>query len=286
MKHLTVGAEAHQTYYNALIYGPPGTGKTTLGVTCPEPILTLLSEQNGHHHVLAAAARLGRKCPQVVFIEQVDDLRDIVNLLYGDRSKPLKIGGLTYEWPATVVVDQLSDIARMIFKELEKKHPPKPGKDGLPAKARNWWPLVEDGVRNMIKALRDAPNHTLFLAELDEKFESDDDGKQTLVSFGPVMPMKTLTRAIAHAVSMIGHTYRTIDPVKRGPDGNKLIVYGVGTVGPQCYVVKPLRPLNDREVPDFASWVRRLDGSVEKVEMPVAPDEMRSAPAEVAEAKI
>lgn len=264
--------DAAPVHYNALIYGPPGTGKTSFGVSGPGPVLVLLTERNGLLHIRQAAARLGCEAPEVVFIERFEDMNVVAGQLYADPSKPFVIAGRTMKRPNTVVIDQVSDLGRLLSEEHDKKYPPKDGKDGLPTRARNSWNKFGDRMRGFIKTFRDAPCHTVFIAEYVDAMEGEEENQQRRI--GPVLPMKQLTAAMVHAVNVVGITYRTYTD-KKDAQGNRIIDYGVNLHGPQYQTTKILRPLNDREVPDFSSWVRRLDGAIENVVLPEPPDEMK-----------
>ncbi len=271
MKRLT--DDDASTHYNVLIYGPPGSGKTSFGVSAPDPVLHLLTEMNGKPHILGAAKRLKKARPEIFFIERTDDLNAVLAALYSDPSKPFVLGGREMARPRTVVVDQVSDLGRLFSDEHDKKFPPRDGKDGLPLRAMNSWNKLADTMRKFIKAFRDAPCHTVFLAEFVDTMKGEEDAKYRFA--GPVMPMNQLVPALVHAVSVVGTTYRTytsqIDPITK----NRIISYGVNLHAPQYQVSKILRPLNDVEVPDFASWVRRLEGAIEDVRLPEPPDEMK-----------
>jgi hypothetical protein len=75
---------AGETYVSAAIYGKPGTGKTNFGVSAPKPLIAL-TERQALIHVKAAAVRLGKPCPPVVFCESIQDLRDLVRACRGDK---------------------------------------------------------------------------------------------------------------------------------------------------------------------------------------------------------
>lgn len=282
MKRIT---EDKSNWHNVLIYGPGGTGKTSISATAPGPVLHLLTEQNGLHHIRDSAKRVGCPMPEVLFIESMDDLRYVATALYSDPKLPFSVGDLgraiVMPRPKTTVLDQLSDLGRLLMLEHDKKYPSKTGKDGLPVRARNWWNPMEDAFRGIVKTFRDAPCHTIFLAEVNEREASEEsDGVKAKPRWmGPRLPMQKLADAVHHSVSVCGRAYKTVQDQKDPLTGNRKIVFGVQINGPEYMMTKPLRPLLDNEVPDFGSWCRRLDGHVEDVIPPQAPDEMREGTA-------
>lgn len=267
-------------YYNVLLYGPPGTGKTTFGVTAPGPVLFALSEGQGYFHIKQACARTGVPMPTVLHMESISEYGALSKALHGgmgallppdsDDLGSITVNGTTVPRPRTLVLDSFTDAGKMLVAHMETKHPAKLDQDGLPTKKFNWWGALGDHVRGMIRAFRDAPCHVIFLCELDDKTTGDDEKAKR--SIQPVMPMRATVRDLAHAVNVVGVTYRTLTP-KKDDAGQRIVDYGVMTTGPQYMVTKPLRPLRDIEEPDFNSWVQRLDGEVVDVHSLALPEE-------------
>jgi hypothetical protein len=265
-------------WINACVYGKPGTGKTSLGVSAPKPLI-LLSESQGMVHVRQAAQRLGVEPPPTFLVESVDDYRAWLRALHGDKSKPLRVydqykgddgkvertlvAELT-EWPETVVVDSLTDAARLVTEEIRRQSPPKKGKDGLPVDAQRFWQVLADRMKNLIMGFRDLPMHTLFLCLADDREVGEEDSKQR--QLGPDLPMRRLPDLVAAAVNVIGYTYRR--EVREAGKPAKL-AYGVMTVGPEYMLLKPYRPLRDVEVANFSKWVEIIHGQLAK--LPAAP---------------
>lgn len=247
-------------YVNAMIYGKPGTGKTTFGVTASGlgPVLVLLSERQGAVHIKQAAQRLGVPLPRVLFMENLQDYRDVLRALKADRELPFRIitnqGEVVAEWetwPETVVLDSLTDLcARIMVDDIRRRAPQSADKTGLPRDADRFHFTLTDMVTNLIMLYRDAPVNTIFLCLLDDKMVGKGNNQKRVVS--PKMPQRALPDTVAAAVNVIGATFRTIR------DG--VVNYGICTVGPDYMTLKPCAPLRNVEVPDFASWVTRLRG--------------------------
>lgn len=255
-------------FLKALVYGEPGSGKTNFGVSAPSPLI-LLSEQQAVANVRDAAKRMGRPRPPTLVMDKLDDYRHVLRALHGDQSKPFVVqddnGNVILKldtWPETVVLDSITDIAKMVSTEIREQSPQKTGKDGLPVDSERYWNVLADRTEKLIRAFRDVPRHVLFLALLADKEIGEGDEKSRWV--GPQMPMKAMPNVLMAAVNVVGITYRTrskdvvIDPVTKKP--SRPMVYGIATTGPDHMKTKPYPPLRDAEVTDFSSWVARING--------------------------
>jgi len=271
--------QEEEKYVKACIYGPPGSGKTTFGVTAPKPLIAV-TERQAMVHIREAARRLGTPLPQVFYIEEANDLRNLVRSLGGDRSQPFKVfekhGNDKIcvhqgEWPDTFVLDSATDACRLLVEEIRRESPPKRGNDGLPVDSQRFWNVLIQRAEMMITYIRDLPMHAVFLALSDDRDKGDEDNKQR--SLVPLMATKGLGMKLAAAVNVVGYTYRK---TKRGQPGKQnTIEYGIQTTGPEYMTTKPYRPLRDTEVPDFGYWIRVIRGEV-------APD-AQEAPSPTAE---
>ena len=65
------------THLKALIFGDTGTGKTTLGVTCPTPLI-ILSETQGEASIRAAAKEAGMPMPATALVETGSRMDDVI----------------------------------------------------------------------------------------------------------------------------------------------------------------------------------------------------------------
>jgi hypothetical protein len=74
------------------------------------------------------------------------------------------------------------------------------------------------------------------------------------------MPMRALPGFLCHSVNTMGITTREVK-ADRDAEGDRQIVYGISTTGPAFYLLKPFRPLKDKEIPDFASWIERIQAA-------------------------
>lgn len=279
-----------QAYLKALVYGKPGTGKTNIGTSAPNPLI-LLSERQAVANVRDAAKRLGRPRPPILVMETLDDYRYVLRALHGDRAKPFVVAKddgtviLTLaKWPETIVIDSVTDVMEMISTEIREQSPPKLGKDNLPVDSERFWNVMEDKGRKFVRAFRDAPAHVVFLALFAERGPKDAEDK-TQPWAGPQMGMRKLETAIMAAVNVVGITYRRRSDKVDEKTKQREMAYGIATTGPDHMCLKPYRPLRDHEVPDFSSWVSRINGVDDGTSAPPPMDgDAPTAPAAVASA--
>lgn len=279
MKTLDLTTDSSETHLKALVYGRPGTGKTSLGVSAPKPLI-LLSEGHAAPNIRKAAQRLGRPIPPVLFMETLEDYRNVVRALHGDKSRPFVVFDETNcevlrleEWPETIVIDSLTDAMVRVEGDIDTASPPKIGKDGLPARSLKFWGVLKDKGGKLIRAFRDAPVHVLFLALLDDKTIGEGDDAQRYM--GPQLSSRAIPNLAMAAVSVVGITYRSRSNEK-DESGERPYVYGIRTAGPSYMETKPFPPLRHNEVTDFASWVDRVNGIDDNTQ---APPPMEEAPA-------
>ncbi len=258
-----------------LVYGKPGSGKTNFGASAPFPLI-LLSERQGLVHVRAAAKRLGRKLCGILFMETLDDYRNVLRALHGDKNKPFVVMNATNEvlftsdvWPESVVLDSLTDACDRVIAEIREQSPQTTGKDGLPVDSERYWNVLQDRVTKLIRAFRDTPVHVVYLCQMADRDVGKDDNKVRVV--GPQFPMHKLADVVAAAVNVVGVTYRKRGD--KGADGDATYTYGIATVGPDYMLLKPYRPLRDFEVTDFASWVERIHGKDDGQAAPPPPED-------------
>jgi len=284
---------AGETYVSAAIYGKPGTGKTNFGVSAPKPLIAL-TERQALIHVKAAAVRLGKPCPPVVFCESIQDLRDLVRACHGDKSKPFRVlhkfktkNGepdkeevvLTLpEWPETLVLDSGTDAGRLMTEAIDRESPPRAGSDGLPTHTQNYWGVLGNRFGSFVRDFRSLPLHRIILCLADDKEVGESDARTRWL--GPSLPMRRLADDLAASVNVVGYTYRRIKREKRGDSVVNSIHYGVLTVGPEYAVTKPFRPLRDAEVPDFSYWLKVLNGITQPVPAPAMPGDLDAGEAD------
>lgn len=238
-------------YLKALVYGNTGTGKTTVGVSCPKPLI-VLSEAQGMRSIRSAAARTGVPMPQVVLVENVADIGAVKDGLSGPRDRPMIIAGEEYEWPQTVVLDSMTDIVEGIFLDAVAARLPKDD-DGEPADTRKMYGLLGKKISNMLRFFRDLPMHVLFLCQAhDEVVGEGTDAKRVIK---PQLPGK-LSKKICQAANLVGYSRRAYTGM--GDDDQREIGWSVMTAGPDYMELKTCRPLLDKEEPDFADWCLRL----------------------------
>lgn len=293
--------DAHaSTNFNVLIFGPTGSGKSSFGATAPKP-LVLLSEAQGRVSVKQRARMVGRpNDPRVIYMERLQDYRDVAAALHGPKDQPFRIrwteiiekrakrdengaivrdeksgrpviedvvvqeAGVTeFEgwWPETVVLDSLTDAASLLRNEIEKDHPlPKDSKTGMRTFTLQHWGILKDRGIRLIRAFRDVPVHTIFLAQIQTKLIETSDGRKTRI-VGPEMPGKSLQVPLVQAVNLAGISERQAPDFDRraSKKGDLPVRWQIRCVGREEEQVKPSRPLHDIEVPDFSEWLKRLD---------------------------
>lgn len=238
-------------YLKALVYGNTGTGKTTVGVTCPNPLI-ILSEAQAMKAIRSAAARTGVRMPQVVLVETEQDVYDVCTGLRGPKDRPMVIQGEEYEWPHSVVLDSMTDIVEGIFLDAVAKNLPK-DEHGDPDDTRKMYGLLGKRISNMLRFFRDLPMHTLFLCQAyDEMVGEGRDAKRVIK---PQLPGK-LSKKICQSVNLVGYSRREYTGVAE--DDQREIGWSVMTAGPDFMETKTFRPLLDKEEPDFADWCLRL----------------------------
>lgn len=266
MQQIDLNEEA--TYFKALIYGKPGTGKTSFACTAPRPLI-LLSERQGIVHIKAAARRLRLASPpQVMFMESIEDYRHVGKALtLGTKDPTLKkgpfvvkddLGAVIYqhaEWPETVVFDSFTDACKLIEDDINRISPPKIGKDGLPVPSERYWSALKERIEKLIRFYRDIDFHLLFLCLEDDRMQGE--GDDAFRVCGPAVPMRALPGALAASVNVVGIMTREI---LTGGEKAK-IGFGVRTIGPSYCLLKPFRPLDDMEKPDFGLWLAKIAGN-------------------------
>lgn len=237
--------EDEDTYIKACIYGTTGTGKTTLAVTAEDP-LVLLSETQGLASLRDAAKRLGIERPAALHMQKPDDYRLVLDALKrGPHEKDgmlhLAVGdGIHLPWPKTIIIDSLTDLARLVEAEIEKEAPYKSGRDGLAVKSMAHWGSQSDRIRKLVFEFRDLPMHVVFLALQDEREDF----------IAPMISTKKLAEQLPASVNIVGNTMRLMNE-----DGTER--FGVRFRGPDNYSLKAMRALRATEPADLASIINR-----------------------------
>ena len=271
--------DSPDTFWKFLVYGKPGSGKSSFGASAPKPLI-LLSERQGKIHIQQAARRLGIPVPPILYCDCLQDYRDVNRAFWGDRAQPFRVFSVyeedgerkqvlqfeQAEWPETVVIDTTTDVCRLISEEIRRQSPPKRGQDGLPVDSQRYWNVMGDRIEGFVHAWRDAPCHTVFLAQVDDREVGDEDQKVRQV--GPDLKMRRLPAVLAASVNTIGYSYRREQRQVGKPAD---LVYGIMMVGPEYMTLKPLRPLRDVENTDCSNWIARLKGSLEPAPPAPAP---------------
>lgn len=291
-------------WVSAVVYGRSGSGKSSLGVTAPKPLI-LLSEAQGMLAIRQAAKRLGVPVPPVIFLEHLEDCRNVLRALRGPKGEPFRVlevegydpetgqalrdaaGAVkrrvvfelpAAEWPETIVLDTTTDIMRLVENEIREQSPPKAGRDGLPVDSERYWNVLGDRCKNVLYGFRDAPVHKLFLCQEDDRDVGEGDEKRR--SMGPAMPMRKLPALLSGCGNLTAYAYRR----EVRENQNVRVVYAVMTTGPEYMMLKPCAPLRPAEVADFGLWVKLIQGSLEAPKQPAPPPSAESLAQGVAEA--
>lgn len=258
-----------ENYLKFGVYGDPGTGKTTAGVSAPNPLI-LLSERQGLPHIKKAAARLERPVPPVLFMEDIEDYRNVLRALNGDKEKSFMVvdgnGEVQFRmdtWPETVVIDSLTDACRLVEEEVHLQAPLEKGKDGLPKISMRHWGTLKTRCENLIRAFRNVPLHVVFLCLEDNREIGEGSQKERQV--GPQLATRSLAAMLGQSVNVIGRTLRA-SKIRETEDGKMETVYrfGIQTTGPEYMLTKPYKPyLEDIEKPDLSAWIEKIHASYE-----------------------
>lgn len=275
MKAIDLSDESDTKELKALVYGRPGTGKTSFGVSAPRPLI-LLNERQAVPHIRGAARRLGVPMPAVLYIESLEDYRNVLRGLHGDKGRPFVVmnqeGAVVLQleqWPLSVVLDSATEMCDLVSKEIRELSPQKSGKDGLPIDSERYWNVFSDRTIKLIRAFRDVPLNILFLCLLADKEVGEGDEKSRWV--GPRMAMRAFPDALAAAVNVVGVTYRRrLEALDA--NGDRKLEYGIATTGQAYMELKPYRPLRDHEVMNFASWCQRINGVDDGSQAPAPMD--------------
>lgn len=279
MKRIDNKKEEH--FLNVAVYGQSGTGKTSLGVTCPRPLI-LASERQAMLSVEQAAQRLGlSEVPIVLYMEDMSDYRSVVRALHGSTDEPLTIKNkegdilLECEWPETVVLDSLTDAGAMIARDVWTKHPPKPDREtGLPVKRFEHWGMISDRLTNLIQSFRDVPVNVLFLCLSDDREEDERRGISRSVR--PQLSPKKMADVLTASCNLVGYTYRR----ESKKAGVVKMVFATMFQGPEAFLLKSCAPLRNCENSDFSTWEKSIrDHVVPKSTQPVASSESASSDA-------
>ncbi len=252
-----------KTFLKALVYGRSGTGKTTLGVTAKNPLI-LLSERQGLVSVRAQAKRIGIKDPSTLHMDSAGDYRIISKALakgpvdgellirpareaIGDKPAVAK---LALPWPDTVVVDSLTDVARLVEDGLDKEAPmPISDKDGLPIKDMRRWGELMKRFRKIVLEFREAPVDVLFLCLLEDKTEGE--GSDAVRMVYPTTITKSISEQMPSHVNLMGTSERHAD----GDGGFKFVI---NFSGPNHTVFKTMDGVNAVEEPNFANIAAKV----------------------------
>lgn len=254
------------------ITGESGGGKTWLGTTAPRPLFLIWERQA--KAAIEASCSVGRakggqadlenpsklERPMMILIESTGDLGNVLRALHSgaknDRNEPLPIRSKDGKvlvtlphFPETLVVDSLTDACAMLRDELLREAPPRKDADsGLPDESYNHRKVLNDRCTQLIRALRNAPCHVLFLA-LREEAKIYRARKEVGRQWRSQLPHKELHATFMAATNAFGTMYW-----RQGRCG--VIFQGDDWMG-----TKSMPPLRRFEVPNVAEWIGRIFGT-------------------------
>jgi len=246
--------EANVGKIKALIYGEPGTGKTSLGATMPQPSLHLLSESHGD-----LAVKRVQPNAHIIYIKNYDHLIRILD-------------GLTYkEHPyKSVCLDSLTDMQELVKKNM--KGDEVAAKMSLPD-----YGVLQELTKDVVKRFRDLDLHVCVIAlSVDVQ---DDKG---MIIRGPALAGKKFPKSLPAFFNVVGYQIK-----KEDPDSNVTHHRTVMQAGERL-VTKTHPALDPIEIPDFSSWVEKIDageGGMMPTEVIVADRPMSVEQKAQAEAK-
>jgi phage nucleotide-binding protein len=131
---------------NVMIYGEPGVGKTTFAATAPRPMLWL--EAEGGTHSIADTEGI-----DIVKVNKLADYREVLRYAHANPD--------AYE---TYVIDSMTETQASILKEIMRAvaRADSDRNEFMPQFAE--WGQVTGMMREIARAFRDIPSHTVITA--------------------------------------------------------------------------------------------------------------------------
>ena len=174
-----------------LVYGEGGVGKTTFAATAPKPFIA--DAEGGTKYLGKRGIELSG-----AHIEKWLDMKEFMAYVLDPKN------GVE-----TVVLDPIGELLEKLKRHMIAQADPKlVQKDGAPTMAG--WGYVKDGIRAVVKTLRDSGKNVLIIAHLDEKKDEDRIVKRPLIQ-------TTVAQELVNAVDVVGFftKVRVDDEVKR-----------------------------------------------------------------------
>lgn len=254
--------DSRQVTINACVYGHTGSGKSTLGASAPGALI-LLSEHQAQASIRTAMTRTGNR-PQVLLMGSIKDYQAMAKALAAgpDELGKFEVSGMTLDYPETVVVDSVTDVFDWIVADVNGKGKLPTDKFGLPKPSIGHWGAYKERMIGFLKAFRDIPCNTLFLALAKTAGEGDE--KHTFPNVG----MKDLANAMGAVVNLVGYQYTRY--TEHG------IQYATAFQGGERCQTKGIEPLRKMEPSDFGAWVQAIRENVSiDTKEPVETNEVR-----------
>lgn len=216
--------------FKGLIYGQSGAGKSWLASTAPAPFV-LLTEENGRQSIRQSNANA-----RIVRANDIGTVREFMRAAAEDRLRSLGC--------ATIVIDSLTEVQRLMKDEILAK---KPQGEGM---ALQDWGELTERMRRFMRLVRDVPYHVIATAL---EATSDEDGGPRHVF--PSFEGKKLHNEVAQYFNFVGYCFKK---ERAGTDGQRAVDHACMVEGPSRFLVKPCSPLTGVLQAPMSMWFDRL----------------------------
>jgi hypothetical protein len=159
--------ETTKSTVNLLVYGRPGCGKTTFAATGPGPVLFVDCDEGllGLENITDKRAQeLGIRADEV-YSESFTTLPGLIQIIRKQRDNLKQDPNF---W-GTIVLDNLTDLQRILKENLLQKDEDKP-RDLL---TQQDWGIILNQMQQIVRAIKHLPCHSVFIAHESEKDTGD-----------------------------------------------------------------------------------------------------------------
>lgn len=219
---------AHLDKLKGLYYGPTGAGKTELTSLFERPLIAVTE--------LQAVPTIRRANPKARIIkvtnsQEINDFRKLIR----DPELPKHVDA--------VVLDSLTDVQRIIKDAYVKNQ-----SSGRQTADMDTWGLIIDLTARMARELRDVPVHVAVIC-LDTEIAVEGQGRV----HRPSVNGKSLPNDLAQYFNLVGYVS------KQQREGG--VRHEVLFNGPDNYLTKGMRELDDIEAPEPLLWISKIFGT-------------------------
>ena len=211
-----------------LVFGDPGAGKTHLVSTAKKPII-LLTERNG-----ITTVRRANPDALVFIAEDMNDIRAFM--------KAAKGGEFAEEGIETIVMDSLTEIARMMIDEILDSRGR--AEQGM---TRDMWGLFTERFRLFMRTLRTLPLDVVATALASHQT----DGEDGPIHVRPVCGTRNLANEVAQYFNAVGFVYKTEKPTDEEDETSR---YRVAFDLARRFVTKSCHPIVGTVSGPFSDW--------------------------------